>query len=90
MPVASTSRCAAHPDVAAVEICTRCGAFTCAACLEYSDTAMPQPYCAGCFRRELAQQASGRAVGALVVALVVMTVLAVVVGLVVAAVLREK
>lgn len=33
--------CARHPDVVAVEVCSRCGAFTCPRCVAYLDAATP-------------------------------------------------
>jgi hypothetical protein len=61
------SRCAVHPDSPSVEICSRCGAFVCASCLEFDESERQAPYCAGCYRKEVAPGASGRAVAALVV-----------------------
>lgn len=75
MPVPSTSRCAVHPDVVAVEICARCGAFTCAECLEFTPTETPQGFCRACFQREFGTKASGRAVAAIAVAIAAMSLM---------------
>lgn len=69
MSLSSASRCAVHPEVAAVEICSRCGAFTCGACLEFSEADTPLPFCAPCYQREFGQKASGQAVAALAIAI---------------------
>jgi hypothetical protein len=62
MPVATGARCATHPEVAAVEICQRCGAFVCGSCLELKGT---EVLCTTCFARQ-AGKPSRRAVAALV------------------------
>ncbi len=54
-------RCANHPDVSAVEICSRCGSFVCGACLEYTKDEPPVPRCTACVRRELSLRGPGRA-----------------------------
>jgi hypothetical protein len=38
--------CAKHAGASAVEVCTRCGAFLCAECVEYVE--QEQPVCATC------------------------------------------
>jgi hypothetical protein len=67
MPVATGARCATHPDVAAVEICQRCGAFVCGTCLELQGA---EVLCANCFARQGGKKASGRAVASLVLGIV--------------------
>jgi hypothetical protein len=42
----SGAACARHPAAPAVEVCTRCGAFACAACTDYVDAFTP--VCAPC------------------------------------------
>lgn len=59
--------CALHPDVQAVESCSRCGAFVCASCLEYHLDGGAR--CQGCMNRERTERPSGRAVAALVFAI---------------------
>lgn len=45
-PTLAGAHCGAHPAVAAVEICSRCGTFLCGECVEYfQDTT---PCCAAC------------------------------------------
>lgn len=45
-PVVAGAHCGAHPAVAAVEICTRCGTFLCGDCVEYA--ADETPCCGSC------------------------------------------
>lgn len=42
----SGAGCAKHAGVPAVEVCTRCGAFLCAECVEYVEE--ERPVCASC------------------------------------------
>lgn len=56
-------RCATHPEVLAVDTCSRCGGFVCEACLVLVEET---PYCTGCFaRRDISGRASARATIAL-------------------------
>src|SRR5579871_2573564 len=48
--------CAQHPTVAAVEICNRCGAFTCVECVQWRSD---QPLCQACSRRTWFGQDAG-------------------------------
>lgn len=45
-PSVSGAHCGAHPAVAAVEICSRCGTFLCGECVEYFKDITP--CCAAC------------------------------------------
>lgn len=59
-------RCAVHPDALAVDTCTRCGGFTCDACLQLLGE---EAFCATCYqRREVTGRASARATIALLLA----------------------
>ncbi len=49
MKVGSGAMCAKHGDVAAVDICSRCGAFVCAGCEELS--VRDEVFCTPCFER---------------------------------------
>ncbi|PZR07180.1 MAG: hypothetical protein DI536_28390 [Archangium gephyra] len=60
------ARCAKHPDVQAVENCSRCGAFVCPSCLEFHLDGGIR--CANCMDRDRTEKPSGRAVAALVFA----------------------
>ena len=51
--------CGKHPGVAAVEICTRCGTFLCAECVEYFNEVTPA--CASCLPLLAGGPASARA-----------------------------
>jgi hypothetical protein len=42
------ARCGTHPQAAAVDVCTRCGRFVCAACDELGPD--EQAYCAPCLK----------------------------------------
>jgi hypothetical protein len=50
----SGAACAAHAGVAAVEVCTRCGAFLCGDCVEY--VMEERPFCAPCAQRARADR----------------------------------
>lgn len=63
-------QCALHPEVAAIEICTRCGAFACGDCVEFTETVPSQTLCTTCYSRYFSQKASQRAVAGLVLGLV--------------------
>ena len=69
-PAASTpgARCARHPDVAAVAVCSRCGGFLCGACTEVRDETA---YCEPCVDWRVRNTRPSRAVGVLLVANVV-------------------
>lgn len=43
---ASAARCANHPELAAVVVCARCGAFACASCHQVATDG--RPYCGRC------------------------------------------
>jgi hypothetical protein len=62
--LAPGAHCAVHAEKAAVELCSRCGAFVCADCLELlNDT----PYCQSCLERVgVKRQASRQSLVALV------------------------
>lgn len=45
-PSVSGAHCGAHPAIAAVEICSRCGTFLCGECVEYFEEVTP--CCAAC------------------------------------------
>ena len=47
-PASQGAVCARHPEVAAVDVCGRCGAFVCADCVEYLRDATPA--CEPCAR----------------------------------------
>jgi len=49
-PVPAGARCARHPDVGAVLICTRCGSFACEACVatQRDPNAAPSTICVSC------------------------------------------
>lgn len=66
MPVATGAVCAQHPQAQAVEICTRCGVFVCATCLQFRDNAVLCPTCHGRFMGK----ASTRAVLSLVLGII--------------------
>ena len=53
------ARCGNHPAMAAVEICSRCGKFVCAECLEYWKEVTP--VCAACLPLMGGDAASRRA-----------------------------
>lgn len=63
----SGARCALHPDLQAVESCSRCGAFVCAGCLEFHLDGGTR--CQNCMNRERTEKPSGRAIAALVFAI---------------------
>lgn len=69
-PLPAGGRCATHPEAAAVEVCSRCGGFTCAACLQLDEQEPHAATCAACHAREGATGPSGRAVAALVAGVV--------------------
>ena len=56
-PLAGTMQCARHP-VPAVDVCQRCGAFTCPECLELTKSG---PLCTACHRRQGGGEGPGRA-----------------------------
>src|SRR5512147_1689148 len=59
-------RCAVHPEAVAVDTCTRCGGFTCDACVHLLGE---EAFCASCYqRREVTGRASARATVALLLA----------------------
>lgn len=53
------AHCGAHPAVAAVEICTRCGTFLCGDCVEYFNDETPA--CAACLPHLKGTPTSARA-----------------------------
>lgn len=57
-PSVSGAHCGAHPAVAAVEICSRCGTFLCGECVEYFQEVTP--CCAACLPLMLGGPASVR------------------------------
>ncbi len=62
--VRSDARCAVHPEVAAVEICSRCGGFVCSECLELEEQSV---LCPSCLNRSGSRgAASGRAIASLI------------------------
>lgn len=63
-------QCALHPEVPAVEICERCGAFACGNCVEFTQGVPSQTLCSTCHSRYFSQKASQRAVAGLVLGLV--------------------
>ncbi|MEQ8458382.1 MAG: hypothetical protein RLO52_07635 [Sandaracinaceae bacterium] len=65
--LAKGAKCAAHPAVAAVDLCSRCGSYVCLDCTEPESF---ETYCPDCYRRSSPRApASTRATGALVMAL---------------------
>ncbi|MGE3636393.1 MAG: DUF4190 domain-containing protein [Sandaracinaceae bacterium] len=61
------ARCAVHPDVEAVDLCSRCGAYTCPECLDYTEA---ETLCVTCAQRVGKKApASAAATTALVLAL---------------------
>lgn len=67
LPLATTMQCARHPAVPAVDVCQRCGTFTCGDCLELSIDAV---LCTDCHRRQGASRfASRRAIASLILGL---------------------
>lgn len=68
--LAEGAKCAAHPAVAAVDLCSRCGSYVCLDCTEPESFETFETYCPDCYRRSSPRApASTRATGALVMAL---------------------
>lgn len=59
------ARCGTHPEVGAVDVCTRCGRFLCSECVDYWNE---QPVCASCLPLMDGGAATSRAKGAPVLA----------------------
>lgn len=67
LPLATTVQCARHPAAPAVDVCQRCGTFTCGDCLELSSDAV---LCSDCYRRQGASRvASTKAIASLILGL---------------------
>lgn len=68
MTLPAGARCANHAEQGAVDVCSRCGSFVCADCVQiFREETV---YCLACFERAGVDRASRRSTAALALALV--------------------